>query len=247
MGQARSAAFDPHPNHLQQEKQWLIFLTSLNLILLVLVVAELLHFRFIAMNPSWALPIAASISAVAGSLSAFFAFMSIRNSWKQATRSLSTQILIHFQTRYDDLVNKRAHELRTDKQQQYESKSGLAFFRAYWLLQLEQFHAYRQGYIDDEVYTLWLKERAVDVDMEPVCTVSFGKGWEHALGNLPIGEDDPFIKVMGLIFNVNKNGKAELAGGTQVAAAERINAALAEAREHQITVARRDPSLRQRF
>jgi len=136
--------------------------------------------------------IVGAIGAIAAAVAAYFAKRAVADSRQSVAHSISAQLLIHFQARYDELMHKRLHEIRAKR----TKESGNLFFLAYWLLQLEQFQEFCNGYIPDATYKLWLLERRQDVSMEPVCGVSFSVGWEHAKERLPLPES--FTEIMAL-------------------------------------------------
>lgn len=83
------------------------------------------------------------------------------------------------------------------RKREYLKQEALQFYSQAFSLQFNEFHAYRQGYIDRAVYMIWMKSRQREYARpENIQGVTYPEGFEHWFNHRHNRAEDTFVQFM---------------------------------------------------
>ncbi len=115
-------------------------------------------------------------------------------SFSLTKRLKKADVLLEFYRRYDQLVTRRERLNSTNPRQ-----DSIYYYESFWNLHNDEFNLWRDGYIDDKTYRIWLDSRHAEYHSVNNVTgnMNYKEGWDKIK---EINKDADFLEAMDKVF-----------------------------------------------
>jgi hypothetical protein len=142
------------------------------------------------------------------------------------TKSLrKSDMAVQFGDDFNELMEKK-HKIQTGQimpptgwQQATGGRTFLQLeayhdYTQFFSFQFNEFHAYQSGYVDRDLFTIWMRSRRREFNHENIHGVSYGVGWQEWLVERHRNARDDFTRFMDDVHRCNTDEEVDRVVGS---------------------------------